>query len=424
MEVKLNADQEKAVREVSGFLLDDTKKEHVVSGAGGTGKTFTVGRVLDSLERINTTAALLGAKKLNKVYYTASTNKAAEVLSNASNGTASTIHNLLGLSVINDFRTGKTKLKKTDRNAVISDAIIVCDEASMVSAELKALIKQYTQNCKIIYTGDKYQLFPIGEESSPVFDDATISQSILLEPMRQDKDSPIYKLCTQFRKTVETGKFFPIIGSKGHVDYLTTDQYRAEIIQNFVHEPRDDMKILCYTNPEVIGYNSNIRKLRGLPATFTAGETIVSNNAAKSMSQDSMLVIEREYLIDDVSQIIEHPQYKFKCYYVWINGSQYMQPVNQDDVKKVLQHLAKKSKQDGDWEDYFHFKNNIADLRQKDASTVHKAQGSTYDTVYIDLNDIGKCFNRVDASRLLYVALSRPTTRIALYGKLPDYYGG
>ena len=55
---------------------------------------------------------------------------------------------------------------------------------------------------------------------------------------------------------------------------------------------------------------------------------------------------------------------------------------------------------------------------------MHKSQGSTYDTVFIDLENIGSCRNPDQVARMLYVAVSRARNRIFLFGKLPTKYGG
>ena len=64
------------------------------------------------------------------------------------------------------------------------------------------------------------------------------------------------------------------------------------------------------------------------------------------------------------------------------------------------------------------------DLRPEDASTVHKSQGSTFDTVFIDLSDLSTCRQPDMAARLLYVAFTRARNRVVLYGKLKDKFGG
>ena len=58
------------------------------------------------------------------------------------------------------------------------------------------------------------------------------------------------------------------------------------------------------------------------------------------------------------------------------------------------------------------------DLRYTYASTINKAQGSTYDTVYIDLNDLAKCNDRDLQLRLLYVAVSRARHKVVFTGDI------
>ena len=74
------------------------------------------------------------------------------------------------------------------------------------------------------------------------------------------------------------------------------------------------------------------------------------------------------------------------------------------------------------WEKFFKIKNGYPDLRSVSASTTHKAQGSTYDSVIVDLADIGKSTNKEQTARLQYVALSRPRSRLYIRGQLPERY--
>ena len=76
------------------------------------------------------------------------------------------------------------------------------------------------------------------------------------------------------------------------------------------------------------------------------------------------------------------------------------------------------------WKAFFYLKRAIVDLRLADSSTVHKAQGSTHKNIFIDLSDLGKCTAYDTASRLLYVACTRATDHVYLYGKLPKRLGG
>ena len=55
--------------------------------------------------------------------------------------------------------------------------------------------------------------------------------------------------------------------------------------------------------------------------------------------------------------------------------------------------------------------------------TIHKAQGSTVNTVYIDCKDISTCRNPDTVARLLYVAATRATDRIVFLNNLAPKYG-
>ena len=68
-------------------------------------------------------------------------------------------------------------------------------------------------------------------------------------------------------------------------------------------------------------------------------------------------------------------------------------------------------------------KETFPDLRAKDSCTVHKSQGSTYDTVFVDLGDLSVCRNPADAARLFYVAFSRARNRVVMYGNLAERFG-
>ena len=58
------------------------------------------------------------------------------------------------------------------------------------------------------------------------------------------------------------------------------------------------------------------------------------------------------------------------------------------------------------------------DLRAVYACTINKAQGSTYDEVFIDLDDICKCNSGDQIARMLYVAVSRARHHVYLTGDL------
>ena len=66
------------------------------------------------------------------------------------------------------------------------------------------------------------------------------------------------------------------------------------------------------------------------------------------------------------------------------------------------------------WRDYMTFKDCVVCMDFPYAMTVHKSQGSTYDTVYVDTQDLGICANSNYNLylKLLYVAISRASNMV------------
>lgn len=425
----LNQGQQLAADGFFAFLLNDNQKELNISGPGGVGKTFLMGHMIDViLPQYFDTCKLLGIEPLyNEVVMTATTNKAAEVLGKNTGRPASTVHSFMNLTVKDDFTTGKSKVEKTREWQVYQNKILFVDEASMVDNGLLTHVREGTVKCKIVYVGDHCQLAPVGEVISPVY-----AQNIpffeLTQPMRNAEQPALQAICAQLRETVETGIFKDILIVPGVIDLLTGDQFEAEIMKNFI-DPEFDGRILTYTNQRAIDYNQFIRQVRGLPDQFQVGEYLINNSAVRLGKQ--MLRVEEEveiidlsqfpeeYVIDDSESVALDVRYATlqNAYGDYLHGVKI--PVDRDHYNALLKYYKNKK----NWNRFYFLKNNFPDLRQRDACTTYKAQGSTHNTTYIDLSDISKCHNPAQASRLLYVGATRPTTRIAFYGELAAKYG-
>ena len=153
----LTKDQQKAADLFVNFILDPNQKEMILTGGGGTGKTFLIKYLADLLNtKVKDTCTLLGLeRKYYHVMFTATTNKAATILrEKLSRG--DTIHSILGLKVQNDFRTGTTYLARTGAWSIHSYCLVFIDECSMIDQELYNYIHEALDNtCKIVYVGDK-----------------------------------------------------------------------------------------------------------------------------------------------------------------------------------------------------------------------------------------------------------------------------
>ena len=216
----LNKGQQAAADGFFDFLFSGDK-EMIISGPGGTGKSYLLGYLIDEImPRYEKMCALLNQPvHFREIHMTATTNKAAEVLSQATGRPCSTIHSFLGLKVKDDFNTGTSSLSKTSNWKVHSNCIIFVDEASMEDMQLLRYIREAMLNCKVVHVGDHCQLAPVKETKPPVFNQC-LPMYVLTEPMRNSGQPALIDVCQQLRDTVETGKFNPIQIVPGVIDLL------------------------------------------------------------------------------------------------------------------------------------------------------------------------------------------------------------
>lgn len=424
----LNQGQKDAADAFLDFLFSD-KKEFIISGPAGVGKTYLMNYIIDNtMPRYHEMCQLIGAKPVfDSVVMTATTNKAAEVLSKSCKRPTQTIHQFMNLVVKDDFKTGKSELRQTTAWTVHHRKIIFVDEASMIDTDLWKMIHEGTNKCKIVYVGDHNQLAPVHEDLSPIYKHGSPFVE-LLEPVRNANQPALMAVCQQLRDTVSSGIFKPIQLVPGVIDLLD-DQLMPQGIEHYFKQQTHEARILAYTNKRGIQYNDFIRVIRQLPPEPTVGELLV--NASMFHTRKGQISVEMELkvirnhghskvLIDDEHQIeldVNHIDVEDSFGNLWYRCPV---PSNREHFDQLVKYYAQAKR----WGIYKRLKNEFADFRPHDAATVYKAQGSTYDTVFIDLGNISEVRNPAQAARMLYVAFSRARSRIFLYGNLAQKFGG
>ena len=411
-EIVLTQDQNTAFNKFVTFLMDPVETVFVLEGYSGTGKSTLVKTLLDKLPGLMKTAKLINPKYPDyKVELTATTNKAAENLAHITGSTATTIHSFLGLQVQTDYKTKTTKLVPRSAKGV-ADTIIFIDEASYIDSQLLDLIFKMTRNCKIVFMGDPAQLSPVGSSSTPVFK-SKFTGAKLTQVVRQAEGNPIQELSTQFRETVKTGEFFSFKPDGHHIQYMDRATFNEKIKEEFTRPDwrYSDSKILGWTNKCVISYNRLVsNSVTGSP-NFQVGDYAICNSfitqGKKSIKTDQLVCI------TGISE--ETVKYQTPGRYYSIDDYfNLFQPNSLEERNKRIK-IAKASDDiylleaiDRDW----------VDLRAAYACTINKAQGSTYDRVFIDLDDIKRCNSGDTLARMLYVAVSRARHQVFLTGDL------
>ena len=406
MSIVLTADQQNAYSEII-TLLTTPRKDLVVSGFAGVGKTTLVNTFLEEWPQF--VALSGGTYKDLEVYLTATTNKAADALSSATGQETSTIHQLLGLRVKN---TGYRQSVLIDTGKEVpSDCLIVIDESSFIDDDLLKKIRQKTKYCKVLFLGDPCQLKPVGSDDTPVFT-AGFPTAYLTQIVRQSDDSPIQKLSRALRDHVD-GAPMPKAGVDGiNILHVSQDDFNASLIQDCRVGAGNSVRALAWTNQVAIGYNEMVANALSGSSEIKLGDTAVVNKQVQKrgyykLNTDSTVFVTGvgKWELDGngiVSRLVE------------VGRIELRQAQNQADTITLI----KQAYADGNIAYATDLENHYVDLRLMYASTVNKSQGSTYDTVYIDLNDIGKCRDQDQVRRMLYVAVSRARTKVVFTGDL------
>jgi ATP-dependent exoDNAse (exonuclease V) alpha subunit len=412
--IQLTPTQQEALDKFYAFYINPLESVFIIEGYSGTGKSTLVKTILDNLPNYTKTLQLLHPKsKSLAIELTATTNKAAENFSDLTDMPVRTIHSFLGLRVQTDFRTNETTLSIKHNAAPIENTLLFIDEASFIDNTVLRWIFDRTQNCKIVFIGDPAQLAPIKSTSIPVFD-LSYPKVMLTDVIRQAEGSQITELATQFRNTVNTGVWTSFKPNNAEVFKLSREEFEQEVHTEFTRPGWhcNDSKILAWTNQVVINYNNTVSDWVGQTPELEVGDYAVVNSFIYALGKE-MYKTNQTVLITAKSGAITEYGVTGKVYNL-NNGAAYFMP----DSFKERNDLVKKLRANNDIMAVANIENSWIDLRAAYACTVDKSQGSTYEKVFIDLDNISRCNSANRIARMLYVAVSRARSKVYLVGDL------
>ena len=410
--ITLTEDQETALGDFVQFLSNPDQPVFVLQGYSGTGKTTLVKELLDRLPKLIKATKLLCPSFPN--YYTefsATTNKAAESFAGIIGRPVPTIHSLLGLRVVQNHMKKTSRLEPKKNAMPLEGAILFIDEASYIDKGLLEWIFALSKKCKIVFMGDPAQLAPVQSRGTPVFD-AGFPTAMLSKVVRQAEGNPIIDLSTRFRETVTSGEFFSFTPDGVHIQYLPQEEFEDAIIAECLRQDwkYTDSKILAYTNARVVQYNLALRKRLNGDPKFQPGDYAICNKfvtgSGGSLKTDELV------LINDIEP--ESKEHGVTGHFYRVNGLRLFGPNSLADKKELL----KGARAEDAYQVVQNVEDNWVDLRAAYSCTVNKSQGSTFDKVFIDLNDIRRCTNGEQLARMLYVAVSRARYQVILTGDL------
>lgn len=465
-------DQQVAIGNIIDFIaapFNPAKYMVGLTGAGGTGKTFITKYIITHCKYSNSV-----------IKCTSPTHKACRVFSQALGGKGvDTIQSTFGLRLnlkLEDFDPNNPQFDPMARPKLENVKLLLVDEASMLPAKLVTFIcsKCKALEIKIIFIGDAYQLAPVNEDKSIAFNRCFEVYS-LKQVVRQAANNPITDLLNLLRYDIEhrTYRFLEYLSKNvGATNYNDINEgfsicnqsaFKQLIDMSFSDEAYtkniDMYRIIGYTNACVSGWNNYIRNniiCDSDKNIITKNDLIMSYETIVDEFMDIIINNSEEYIINDIVNFVDDT-YGFKGFLVkfqLIHGGTITKPLFVIDHRdkftiqkyhKTVTDLitAAKSANGGTrvsrWKAYYEFKKkyliaaNIIDrngriIYDRDidygfAITAHKSQGSTYDTVFVDVNNMvydrmGHPYtNQDDLLRRLYVGCSRAHKELILcYG--------
>jgi exodeoxyribonuclease-5 len=469
----LTNDQHIAAVGIIDFIaapFDPVKFTVGLIGAGGVGKTFVTNYIITHCKYASSV-----------IKCTSPTHKACRVLNAAINGRqVDTIQSTFGLRLdlkLEDFNPANPQFNPMAKPKLENIKLLIIDEASMLNAGLVTYIYNTCKSLqiKILFIGDSSQLAPVNEKKSVAFERCYLVYT-LKEIVRQGKDNPINTLLELLRQDIarreyrfidyiarkgesitinESGEGYTICKPKSFIEQININFSNTEYTKNI-----DMYRIIGYTNNCVASWNNYIRNFIIHDAhkkIITKNDLIMSYETIVNEFMESIIDNSEEYIINDIVDYVDET-YKFKGFLVkfqLVHGGHITKPLFIIDHKdaytvqlyhKIINDLITIARTSvggtrvANWKKYYTFKKkyliaaNILDrtgklLYARDidygfAITSHKSQGSTYDTVFVDLNDMvwdknGNIYaNQDDLLRRIYVACSRARKHLFIcYGR-------
>lgn len=299
----LNEQQKEVLREIDSFIKDPFDRAMTISGWAGTGKTTL-------MEIVHGRYWQTGPK----IFFAATTHKAAAVLKSKVNKKVSTVNSLFGIMIEVDMDNDQFDMSKKkrvyDSEKLERGAVVVIDEASMLSEEnYNDVIQKCTDfNCKVIFIGDSAQLAPVNEDDiSIVFRNNGVESKKVVELTKVERtdDVPILDEATKIRLDGHMS-YQTNMNDDGGVQYIKTGQELVDVIDTHIHGLKTDpnyFRILTYTNKNVEKLNSIIRKKLGYGDLPEPGEPLMSYNNWNYVGNNTYVFVNSESY--NVIEIVE-----------------------------------------------------------------------------------------------------------------------
>lgn len=421
----LNDEQQKVKQAIETMQGGDRL---VVSGRAGSGKTY----------------AITNSVAKRTALFLTPTHPARTVLEQElqdKRHTVATIHSAIGwfrrknddLATVDAYIPAKeAKLRQkqaTDlKSCPFSKAdIIIVDEFSMVGSFLFEAVEEYAKefDLPVVYSGDRFQLPPVRDRE--VIMDQGFQTITMDGSMRFSKDSEIFRLGEVLRERIETKQngSVPYLHGGADVQVVSGSDWMTELTQSY----KTGDSLLAVTSD-----NATLKRLRGSVRgvdhdQLSEGDHVTSkqtDDLFRNGEQFTVAQVERHLrVLGDVPACVSRlktlSQDGFAITFMEGNREAFVLQDDKQIEKQELRicRLYKKGEINReqavrilDWLE----QTNCFELSA--LATVHKSQGRSVDTVYIDTKTVlerSAWLSDKDHLRSLYTAITRARKRVVFY---------
>lgn len=388
--ITLNDSQKTAVKTAvqSGVM--------VITGGPGTGKTTIIKCIITIFKKLKVKVALC-----------APTGRAAKRMSEACGAEAKTIHRLLDLN----FSSGKSSFACNENNPIPADVIIV-DEMSMTDVYVfNALVKGIKRGGRLIMVGDRDQLASVG--AGNVLHDVIRSELFPVIGLnliyRQGQNS----LIIENAHAINEGRM-PQLDVKDK-DFFFLSRSTQEDIANTVKEmvltrlPKyrnlspQDIQVLCPMKKGLAGVNNLNEILQSVVNPKIKGEPEVTYGSTVYRRGDRVMQITNNYKMEWTKTEDDGRAYGGTGVFNGDIGT----------VREIDKTSNRLSVLFDDGRLAWYSSVDICDLTLSYAISIHKSQGSEFDTAVITV--VGGS-PQMMTKNLIYTAITRAKGLVVVVG--------